>query len=149
MDLFSALVPIEVIAPVDRWGEVLAELNRAGGVIFHVDSFGPCRVSARIPAADLKKIELWVAKAFGDQGRVELLPVGGAERNSDAKTTQESLTWLHQLKSRGSERGFLTHAQVNEMLPLEIVDPNEIEKVVEQLKSSGIRVVPDPLIDES
>ena len=63
--------------------------------------------------------------------------------------TERSITWLQQLKTRGLSQGFLTFAQVNEMLPLAIVDPEEIESIVEQLKSSGIPVVPDPPTNES
>ena len=50
--------------------------------------------------------------------------------------------WLQQLKALGQSQGFLTFAQVNESMPLGIVDPEEIEKIVEQLTRAGIRVVP-------
>jgi hypothetical protein len=50
---------------------------------------------------------------------------------------------MRHLKALGQSQGFLTFAQVNENLPLAIVDPEEIEAIVEQLKRSGIRVVPD------
>jgi Sigma-70 factor, region 1.1 len=39
-------------------------------------------------------------------------------------------------------QGYLTYAQVNERLPLAIVHPEKIEEIVEQLKRSGIRIVP-------
>jgi Sigma-70 factor, region 1.1 len=52
--------------------------------------------------------------------------------------------WLLHLKALGQSQGFLTYAQVNERLPLALVDPEEIDTIVEQLKRSGIRVVPDP-----
>ena len=77
MDLFSALVPIEVVAPSDSWGDVIAELNRVGGTIDGVDPSDPCRVSAKIPAAALKSIEMWVAKTFAGRGKVELRPTMG------------------------------------------------------------------------
>jgi hypothetical protein len=76
VDLYSALVPIEVMAPLDRCGDVMAELNRVGGVIEHFDPSDPCHVSAKIPAAALKNIEIWVAKTFADRGKVELQPLG-------------------------------------------------------------------------
>jgi RNA polymerase primary sigma factor len=52
-------------------------------------------------------------------------------------------SWLQRLKALGQEQGFLTYAQVNDWLPLALVDSQEIEAIVEQLKSSGIHVVPD------
>jgi RNA polymerase primary sigma factor len=55
---------------------------------------------------------------------------------------EESL-WLQHLKRLGLSQGFLTYAQVNASLPLAMVDPEEIESIVEQLNRSGIQVVPD------
>ncbi len=48
----------------------------------------------------------------------------------------EASSWLEHLKALGQSQGFLTYAQVNERLPLAIVDPEEIEAIVEQLKRS-------------
>jgi hypothetical protein len=76
MDLFSPLVPIQVVAPLDRYGDIIAELNRVGGLIEGFDGSDPCYISAKIPAAALKEIEIWVAKTFADRGKVELQPIG-------------------------------------------------------------------------
>ena len=54
----------------------------------------------------------------------------------------ETSWWLQHLKALGQSQGFLTYAQVNTSLPLAIVDPVKIEEIVEQLKRSGIRIVP-------
>jgi hypothetical protein len=58
--------------------------------------------------------------------------------------SDEASSWLQRLKTLGQSQGFLTFAQVNESLPLAIVDPEEIERIVDQLKHSGIPVVPNP-----
>ena len=87
MDLYSALVRIEVVAPLDRCGDIMAELNRVGGVLDGFDSSDPCHVSAKIPAAALKSIELWVAKTFADRGKVELQPIGSATGRSAGDLT--------------------------------------------------------------
>jgi RNA polymerase primary sigma factor len=50
--------------------------------------------------------------------------------------------WLQQLKALGQSQGFLTYAQVNESMPVAIVDPEKIDEIVEQLKRAGIRVLP-------
>jgi hypothetical protein len=57
--------------------------------------------------------------------------------------TDEEPSWLRQLKALGQPQGLLTYAQVNDKLPRAMVDPVEIEAVVDQLKRSGIRVVPE------
>ncbi len=79
MDLYSALVPIEVVAPLDRCGDIMAELNRVGAVIEDFEPSDPCHVSAKIAAAALEGIEIWVAKTFADRGKVELRPIGSLD----------------------------------------------------------------------
>lgn len=64
--------------------------------------------------------------------------------NDELGMTNEEPPWLRYLKALGQPHGFLTYAQVNEKLPRAMVDPEEIEAVVEQLKRSGIRIVPEP-----
>ena len=46
--------------------------------------------------------------------------------------SDEASSWLEHLKALGQSQGFLTYAQVNERLPLAIVDPEEIEAIVER-----------------
>jgi RNA polymerase primary sigma factor len=57
--------------------------------------------------------------------------------------SDEDSSWFQNLKTLGRSQGFLTYAQVNDRMPLAMVDPQEIETIVEQLRGSGIRVVPD------
>jgi hypothetical protein len=51
--------------------------------------------------------------------------------------------WFQHLKTLAQKQGFLTYANVNLTLPIEIVDPVEIERIVELLKDAGIKIVPD------
>lgn len=136
MDLYSPVVPILVVAPLDHCGVLLAELNRIGGVIQAFESSDPIRILAKIPASALKTIELWVSKTFGDRASVELQPTGEV-----AVVADEASSWFQRLMSLGQAQGYLTFAEVNETLPLAVVDPKEIESIIEQLKSSGIRIV--------
>jgi RNA polymerase primary sigma factor len=55
----------------------------------------------------------------------------------------EAEDWFEGLEALGRSQGFLTYAQVNDRLPLTMVDPEEIERTVERLKTAGIRVVPE------
>jgi len=50
--------------------------------------------------------------------------------------------WFQDLEALGRSQGFLTYAQVNERLPPTMVDPEEIDRTVERLKKTGIRIVP-------
>jgi len=65
-----------------------------------------------------------------------------AQKKGQRIMTDAAPVWLQHLKALGQQQGYLTYAQVNESLPLAIVDPEEIEEIVEQLKRSGIRIVP-------
>ena len=55
----------------------------------------------------------------------------------------DEASWLQRLKALGQSQGFLTYAQFNDSLPIAIVDPLEIEEIVERLKDAGIKVVPN------
>ncbi len=56
-------------------------------------------------------------------------------QNQDHKKTQ-----LQVLISKGKEQGYLTYRQVNDHLPDEIVDPEQIEDIVNMINDMGIPV---------
>ena len=54
---------------------------------------------------------------------------------------------LKELIARGKEQGYLTYAEVNDHLPNDIVDPEQIEDIVNMINDMGIQVhekAPDP-----
>jgi len=54
---------------------------------------------------------------------------------------------LKDLIARGKEQGYLTYAEVNDHLPNDIVDPEQIEEIVNMINDMGIAVhekAPDP-----
>jgi RNA polymerase primary sigma factor len=55
---------------------------------------------------------------------------------------EEDQSWFQHLKTLGESQGFLTYAQVNNWLPTAIVDPLNIEEIVDRLNRFGIKVVP-------
>jgi hypothetical protein len=57
--------------------------------------------------------------------------------------SDESSPWLQRLTERGLSQGYLTYAEVNDLLPVTIDAPEAIEGIVEKLKRSGDPVVPD------
>jgi len=49
-------------------------------------------------------------------------------------------TQLKALIAKGKEQGYLTYAEVNDSLPSEIVDPEQIEDIVSMINDMGIKV---------
>jgi len=54
--------------------------------------------------------------------------------------TDERQSQLKLLIARGKEQGYLTYAEVNDHLPSEIVDPEQIEDIVNMINDMGITV---------
>jgi RNA polymerase primary sigma factor len=55
-------------------------------------------------------------------------------------TTTEQQSQLKLLIARGKEQGYLTYAEVNDHLPNDIVDPEQIEDIVNMINDMGITV---------
>ncbi len=53
---------------------------------------------------------------------------------------EERQSQLKLLIARGKEQGYLTYSQVNDHLPSEIVDPEQIEEIVNTINDMGIPV---------
>jgi len=86
------------------------------------------------PEREAEKVEKTVAansagdkKPLGIERRVPVMP---EDRQSQLKL----------LIARGKEQGYLTYAQVNDHLPSEIVDPEQIEDIVNTINDMGIPV---------
>ncbi len=62
-------------------------------------------------------------------------PPGTATQIADERQSQ-----LKVLIARGKEQGYLTYAEVNDHLPSEIVDPEQIEDIVNMINDMGIPV---------
>jgi RNA polymerase primary sigma factor len=62
-------------------------------------------------------------------------------------TSSKQAQQLKELIARGKEQGYLTYAEVNDHLPSGIVDPEQIEDIVNMINDMGITVhekAPDP-----
>ena len=53
---------------------------------------------------------------------------------------QEQSSMIRRLIARGKEQGFLTHAEVNDHLPEDISDPEQIEDIISMINDMGIPV---------
>ena len=64
-----------------------------------------------------------------------------------ASNSSKQAQQLKELIARGKEQGYLTYAEVNDHLPNDIVDPEQIEEIVNMINDMGIAVhekAPDP-----
>ncbi|MBB6096167.1 RNA polymerase primary sigma factor [Povalibacter uvarum] len=61
-------------------------------------------------------------------------------KKEPAQITDERQSQLKLLIARGKEQGFLTYVEVNDHLPSEIVDPEQIEDIVNMINDMGIPV---------
>jgi RNA polymerase primary sigma factor len=66
---------------------------------------------------------------------IKKAPPGTATQIADERQSQLKL-----LIARGKEQGYLTYAEVNDHLPSEIVDPEQIEDIVNMINDMGIPV---------
>lgn len=59
---------------------------------------------------------------------------------SEAQTTEARTSRLKSLISQGKEQGYLTYTEINDHLPDDIVDPEQIEEIVGMISDMGISV---------
>jgi RNA polymerase primary sigma factor len=105
------------VAPKKPEAQPLVE--RAKSAEIKVDGKAAVAKGAAKPPAEKKML--------GIERRVPVMP---EERQSQLKL----------LIARGKEQGYLTYAQVNDHLPSEIVDPEQIEDIVNTINDMGIPV---------
>ncbi len=69
------------------------------------------------------------------------------DQQDSQKESQKSR--LKELITRGKEQGYLTYAEVNDHLPADITDPEQIEDIISMINDMGIRVAEEaPEMDE-
>src|SRR2546421_7086251 len=56
------------------------------------------------------------------------------------ETNQQQQSEIKTLIIKGKEEGFLTYAEVNDHLPDDIVDPEQIEDIINMINDMGIEV---------
>ena len=57
-----------------------------------------------------------------------------------ATETQQQQSRLKDLIAKGKEQGYLTYAEVNDHLPADISDPDQIEDIIRMIEDMGIKV---------
>ena len=51
---------------------------------------------------------------------------------------------LKQLIAKGKEQGYLTYAEVNDHLPQDISEPDQVEDIIQMINDMGIQVFAQP-----
>ena len=59
---------------------------------------------------------------------------------SNQITTTDQQSKLKELIAKGKEQGFLTYGEVNDHLPDDISDPEQIEDIIRMINDMGITV---------
>jgi len=62
------------------------------------------------------------------------------EKSTATSSSSKQAQQLKELIARGKEQGYLTYAEVNDHLPSGIVDPEQIEEIVNMINDMGIAV---------
>ncbi|MBI4755744.1 MAG: RNA polymerase sigma factor RpoD [Betaproteobacteria bacterium] len=88
---------------------------------------------ARQPAKETPKVKL--ARARDKAGEVEQTQTPAVPLDVDARRTR-----LKSLITLGKERGFLTYAEINDHLPDDMVDAEQIESIISTFNDMGISV---------
>ena len=87
------------------------------------------------PAAAGKAADAKAAPKKGARGGNEKIEIA-----LPASTPEDRQSQLKLLIARGKEQSYLTYAEVNDHLPSEIVDPEQIEDIVQMINDMGIPV---------
>ncbi|MDH4114487.1 MAG: RNA polymerase sigma factor RpoD [Burkholderiaceae bacterium] len=95
--------------------------------------------AAKAPPADRPAPHRVTARAGRRGGRTKTA-AEKFEISLPASTPEDRQSQLKLLIARGKEQGFLTYAEVNDHLPSEIVDPEQIEDIVQMINDMGIPV---------
>ncbi len=108
----------------------------------------------RVKVADIKAtiVEATIEVAAADAAAQKTAPRTRRRKGSKASAEliamparrnvlpEERQSQLKLLIARGKEQGYLTYAEVNDHLPSEIVDPEQIEEIVNTINDMGIPV---------
>ncbi len=93
----------------------------------------PVKGKAKPTAADMKKNQRKIDAALARASQAQETPISPAEQ--EARRTR-----LKNLILLGKERGYLTYAEVNDHLPDDMLDAEQIEGIVGMINDMGIQV---------
>ncbi|TND03059.1 MAG: RNA polymerase primary sigma factor [Rhodocyclaceae bacterium] len=107
-----------------------------------VEAVAPAPVQAK-PIA-VKSVAKAIAESRGRKGKEKLIAPEATPIDMDTKRTR-----LKNLIALGKERGYLTYAEINDHLPDDLVDAEQIESIISTFNDMAIQVFDEaPAVDD-
>jgi RNA polymerase primary sigma factor len=88
----------------------------------------------------VERAELKAASKLRERKAKGIPGMLGTEQGFSAEELEKRRTQLKNLINMGKERGYLTHAEINDQLPENIIDPEQIEGIIATFNDMGIAV---------
>ena len=88
----------------------------------------------------VERAELKAASKLRERKAKGISGILGAEAGFSSEELEKRRTQLKNLINMGKERGYLTHAEINDHLPENIIDPEAIEGIIATFNDMGIAV---------
>jgi RNA polymerase primary sigma factor len=88
----------------------------------------------------VERAEMKAASKLRERKAKGIPAVVNAEQGFSGEELEKRRTQLKNLINMGKERGYLTHAQINDQLPENIIDPEQIESIIATFNDMGIAV---------
>ena len=88
----------------------------------------------------VERAELKAASKLRERKAKGIPNILGAEAGFSSEELERRRTQLKNLINMGKERGYLTHAEINDQLPENIIDPEQIEGIIATFNDMGIAV---------
>jgi RNA polymerase primary sigma factor len=88
----------------------------------------------------VERAELKAASKLRERKAKGIAGIMGTEQGFSGEELEKRRTQLKNLINMGKERGYLTHAEINDHLPENIIDPEAIEGIIATFNDMGIAV---------
>ncbi len=126
------------LAAVDTTGYLLPQVKVPGRRGRKPSEFTP----ENDEVAALNAVERAELKAVSKarERKAKGMPTLGTEQGFSEVELEKRRTQLRNLINMGKERGYLTHAEINDHLPENIIDPEAIEGIIATFNDMGIAV---------
>jgi RNA polymerase primary sigma factor len=126
------------LAAIDTTGYLLPQVKVPGRRGRKPSEFTP----ENDEVAALNAVERAELKAVSKarERKAKGMPTLGGEQGFSEAELEKRRTQLRNLINMGKERGYLTHAEINDHLPENIIDPEAIEGIIATFNDMGIAV---------
>jgi RNA polymerase primary sigma factor len=100
----------------------------------------PSRAPSRRSSCSKRKVAEVKGKGKGVRGGARAARTSGCRPGADQEDAETRRTRLKNLIKLGKERGFLTYSEINDHLPDDLVDAEQIEAIISTFGDMGIQV---------